>query len=133
MPSHRARNAAMDLPDVRRLAALDLHGVAGRHWRRRLIGAEFLFGAVSCLILGIWLATTVTTVGPRVLGAWIAGLGVNYLALAWQAAALWRRGALAAELGRTDVHDDLRRYSYLQFWIVVPILFAVLALTQHRQ
>ncbi len=121
------------LPDVRRLAALDLHGMAGRQWRRRLIAAEFLLGAVGCLILGIWLAATVTTVGPGVLGAWIAGVGVNYLALAWQAAALWRRGALAAELAGTDVRDDLRRYSYRQFWIVVPVLFAILALTQHRR
>jgi hypothetical protein len=122
----------MDLPDVRRLAALDLHGLAGRRWRRRVIGAEFLFGAIGCLILGIWLAATVTTVAPLLLGAWIAGVGVNYLVLTWQAAALWRRGALAAELSGADVRDDLRRYSYLQFWIVVPILFAVLALTQHR-
>jgi hypothetical protein len=133
MRRRRARNAAMDLPDVRRLAALDLHGLAGRRWRRRVIAAEFLFGATGCLILGIWLAATVSTVGPRILGAWIAGLGVNYLVLTWQAAALWRRGALAAELAGADVNDDLRRYSYLQFWIVVPILFAVLALTQHRQ
>jgi hypothetical protein len=133
MTRRKARNAAVDLPDVRRLAALDLHGVAGRQWRRRVIGAEFLFGAIGCIIVGVWLAATVTTVGPLVLGAWIAGIGVNYLALSWQAAALSRRGALAAELARTDVRGDLRRYSYLQFWIVVPILFAVLALTQHRQ
>lgn len=133
MTRRRTHNAAMDLPDVRRLAALDLHGAAGRHWRRRVIGAEFLFGAAGCLVLGIWLAVTVTTVGPRVLGAWIAGVGVNYLVLAWQAAALWRRGALAAELAGADVPDDLRRYSYLQFWIVIPVLFAILALTQHRQ
>jgi hypothetical protein len=123
----------MDLPDVRRLAALDLHGTAGRQWRRRIIGAEFVLGAVACLIVGIWLATTVSTVGPRVLGAWIAGVGINYLVLAWQAAGLWRRGALAAELGAADVREDLRRYSYLQFWIMVPVLFVVLALLQHRQ
>lgn len=121
----------MDLPDVRRLAALDMHGTAGRQWRRRIIGAEFLFGAVGCLIVGVWLAATVTTVGPCVLGAWIAGVGVNYLALTWQAAGLWRRGALAAELGAADVRGDLRRYSYLQFWIMVPLLFAILALVQH--
>jgi hypothetical protein len=124
--------ARMDLPDVRRLAALDLHGTAGRQSRRRIIGAEFVLGAIGCLILGIWLAATVTTVGPMVLGAWIAGVGVNYLALSWQAAGLWRRGALAAELCGADVRDDVRRYSYLQFWIIVPVLFAVLALVQHR-
>lgn len=134
MSRRRAHNAAMDLlPDVRRLAALDLHGVAGRRWRRRVIAAEFAFGAAGCLFLGIYLAVTVTTIGPLVLGAWIAGIGVNYLALTWQAAGLWRRGALAAELAGADVREDLRRYSYLQFWIVVPVLFGVLALSQHRQ
>ena len=60
-------------------------------------------------------------------GAWVVGMGVNYAALAWQAALLSRPGALEAELAGVDLGRDLRRYSVLQFWIVVPLLLAVLA------
>ena len=47
----------MEPLDVRRLAALDLHGVAGTR-RRRLIRAEFVVGAVGCTGLGVWVAVT---------------------------------------------------------------------------
>ena len=40
---------------------------------------------------------------------------------------LSRPGALEAELAGVDLGPALRRYSILQFWIVVPLLLAVLA------
>jgi len=46
---------------------------------------------------------------------------------------LSRPGALAAELAGADVPGELRYYSLRQFWVVVPALFAVLALRQHRR
>lgn len=113
--------------DVRRLAALDMHGVAGSRLRRSIIRAEFVLGAVAGGGLGIWVAVAATTVGWQLFGAWVAGMGVNYAALAWQAALLSRPGALEAELAGVDLARDLRRYSVLQFWIVVPLLLAVLA------
>jgi hypothetical protein len=48
----------MEPLDVRRLAALDLHGVAGTRRRRRLIRAEFVLGAVGCTGLGVGVAVT---------------------------------------------------------------------------
>lgn len=123
---------AVEMPDVRRMAALDLHGMAGRLWRRRLIGAEFVVATAGCLGLGLWLAVFATPAGTRVLGVWLAGVGVNYAALTVQAASLWGRGALAAELTGVDVPAELRRYSVAQFWLVVPLLFAALAVAQRR-
>jgi hypothetical protein len=112
--------------DVRRLAALDMHGFAGSRLRGRIIRAEFILGAAVGAGLGIWLAIGATSVGWQLFGAWVVGMGVNYAALAWQAALLSRPGALEAELAGVDLARDLRRYTVLQFWIVVPLLLAVL-------
>jgi hypothetical protein len=117
----------MDVLDVRRLAAVDMHGVAGTSRRRRLIRAEFLLGGAGCVALGAWAAAAAASPGWRVAGAWVVGVGVNYAALAWQAALLSRPGALEAELAGVDIHSEIRRYSYLQFWVVVPLALAALA------
>lgn len=124
--------AAMQLPDVRRLAALDMHGTAGRPARQRLVGAEFVFATGGCLGLGLWIAVASAPAGGRALGAWLAGVGVNYAVLTWQAASLWPRDALTAELAGVNLPTELRRYSVAQLWIVVPLLFAVLAVAQRR-
>jgi len=120
----------MESLDVRRLAAVDMHGAAGTRRRRRLIRAEFVLGAAGGVGLGVWAAVAAATVGWQLFGAWVAGVGVNYAALAWQAALLSRPGALEAELAGADLPRELRRYSYLQLWVVVPLLLAVLALRQ---
>ena len=113
---------------MRRLAALDMHGVAGTRRRRRLIRAEFVLGAVGCTGLGVWVAVTAPATGWKVFGAWLAGVGVNYAVVAWQAVLLSRPGALEAELAGVDIPRELRRYSVRQLWLAVPLLFAVLAL-----
>ncbi|HUB39589.1 MAG TPA: hypothetical protein VMA72_12115 [Streptosporangiaceae bacterium] len=118
--------------DVRRLAALDMHGFAGSAFRRSIIRAEFVLGAVAGAGLGIWVAVAATSVGWQLFGAWVVGMGANYAALAWQAALLSRPGALEAELADVDLARDLRRYSVLQFWIVVPLLLAVLTVRERR-
>jgi hypothetical protein len=122
----------MELVDVGRLAALDMHGIAGTRRRQRIIRAEFVLGAIGGLGLGIWVALAGATAGWQAFGAWVAGVGVNYAVLVWQTAGLSRPGALAAELAAVDVPRELRRYGLLQFWIVVPLLFAVLVLRVDR-
>lgn len=122
----------MFLVDVRRLAAVDMHGLAGTRLRRRVILAEFIVGAVGCMVLGLLAATRANGAQWRVLGAWLAGIGVNYVALTLHALSLSRAGALDAELAGVDVGRELRRYTYLQVWIVVPLLLLVLALRQIR-
>jgi hypothetical protein len=122
----------MEPLDVRRLAAVDMHGAAGTRVRRHLIRAEFVLGAAGGMGLGVWVAATAAAAGWKLFGAWVAGVGVNYAALTWQAVLLSRPGALEAELAGADIRRELRRYSYLQFWVAVPLLFAVLALRRPR-
>ncbi|MDQ6880255.1 MAG: hypothetical protein M3082_21635 [Candidatus Dormibacteraeota bacterium] len=118
--------------DVRRLAAVDMYGGAGTAVRRHLILAEFVIGTVGGIVIGLWVSIGAASTGWRLFGAWIAGIGVNYLPLALHAASLSRVGALDAELAGVDVAQELRRYTYLQFWIVVPLLLAALAVRQGR-
>jgi hypothetical protein len=118
--------------NIRRLAALDLHGTAGTRLRRRLVIAEFFLGAVGGAGFGVWIAVFAAAAGTQAFGGWMAGVGVNYAALAWQTIPLSRPGALGAELAGADVTGELRSYTLRQFWVVVPFLFAVLALRQSR-
>jgi len=120
------------LVDVRRLAALDMHGLAGSSLRRRFILAEFVLGAAGCVVVGLLTASRASGAGWRVFGVWLAGIGVNYVALAVHAVSLSRSGTHEAELAGVDVASELRRYTYLQAWTAVPLLLAALTLLQVR-
>jgi hypothetical protein len=85
------------------------------------------------VIIGVWVAVLAQTAGWQAFGAWVAGIGVNYAALTWHAVSLSRPGALDAELAGVDVPHELRRYSLLQFWVVVPLLLGILAVGQSRR
>jgi hypothetical protein len=114
--------------NIRRLAAVDLHGAAGTTARRRLILAEFVTGATVGVGLGVVVALTASNVAWRLLGVWIAGACANYVPLAMHAVALCRGDALRKELAGADVRGELRRYTRTQFWVAVPLLFVVLDL-----
>ena len=118
----------MTLLDVRRLAALDMHGISGSRWRRRVVIVEF-FGTVLCAGLGAWWLWAAGTSG-HLFALVLAGIGANYLPLALHAATLARSGALARELAGVDVGGQLRRYSLVQLWLAVPGVVLLLALTQ---
>jgi hypothetical protein len=113
------------IPDVRRLAAVDMWGLRGTLQRRRIILAEFLTGVVVLLAVGVLLLPHVV-----VLGAWMIGAGVNYVPLAGYALLLSRPGALDTELSAVDVPRELRRYGVLQLWIFVPLSMVVFTLIQ---
>lgn len=118
--------------NVKRLAAIDMHGAQGTLRRRRIILAEFLAGAVFGVALGIWIVARATSPGGLVLGIWVIGVGLNYVPLAAYALALRRSGALGAELAGVDISREARRYSVLQLWLVVPLSAVVFALLPGR-
>lgn len=118
--------------DVRRLAAIDMYGARGTVFRRRVIVAEFVLGAVVGTALGVAVVVTASSVGWQVFGAWIAAACLNYVPLAAHAIDLSRPGRLAAELESVDVPRELRHYTKTQFWIAVPLFFVMLALVQRR-
>jgi hypothetical protein len=118
--------------NVRRLAALDMHGTRGSRRRRRVILAEFVLGTVGCAALGGWTLSW-GGVGGVVLGIWLLGLAANYLPLTAHVLALWRPGALDAELADAELDAELRRYTRAQVRVLVPFWVAALALAQARR
>lgn len=118
--------------NVKRLAAIDMYGAEGTMRRRRIILAEFLAGAVILVALGLWIVARGTSLGGRVLGIWMIGAGLNYVPLAAYAIALRRPGALSAELAGVDTSRELRRYSVLQLWLLVPVSVVVFAVRARR-
>jgi hypothetical protein len=119
--------------DVRRMAAVDMYGGGGRLWRRRVILAEFVAGTVLCPALGLFTLGVTADAGGRLLGAWLIGMGLNYLPLAVHAATLSPAGALEAELAGVDVRRELRYYSLAQLLVLVPLAVLVVALAQTRR
>jgi hypothetical protein len=121
----------MTLPNVRRLAALDMWGSAGTSRRRQLIRAEFVIGATGCTMLGV-LALARGSGWQVAIGFWLVGAGVNYVPLVLHAWSLSRTGALEGELKGLDISHELRRAGVRQFWIAVPFAVAVAAIMQAR-
>jgi hypothetical protein len=107
--------------NVKRLAAIDMYGSRGTVRRKRIIRAEFTAGLAAAVAMGIWLTVEASGLGARILGIWVIGAGINYAPLAVYASLLSRPGALEAELAEVDTGKELRRYSVLQLWILVPL------------
>jgi hypothetical protein len=124
-------NDVMELVEVRRLAAVDMHGAHGSVQRRRVILAEFVLGAVGGVAFGVWALTSWHGTVGVVAGIYLLGLAANYAALALHAITLSRAGALDAELRGIDIRAALRHYTATQFWVFVPGLDAGLAMLQH--
>ena len=114
--------------NVRRLAAIDMHGTRGTTRRRRIVQAEFGIGAVAMVAFGSWLIAATPRLGGRAVGVWAIGAGLNYVPLAIYAFTLNRPGALDRELDGVDPALELRRYGRLQIWIFVPLSLVIFAL-----
>lgn len=98
-----------------------MYGTRGTARRRRIVLAEFTAALGVTVALGTWLVIGASGLGARILGIWLIGAGLNYARLAAFAVSLSRPGALEAELADVDTGRELRRYSVLQLWILVPL------------
>lgn len=116
-----------DLLNVRRLAAIDMHGARGTGRRRRVIVAQFILSAVVMTGFGFWLTAAAESPGAAAFGLWTAGAGLNYVPLAAYALALSRSGRLQAELAGVDIAREARRYGLRQLWILVPLSLVAIA------
>lgn len=105
-----------------------MYGSRGTTRRRWIILAEFLVGVVVMVTWGVWLLASAHGLGSRVLGLWLTGAGLNYAPLSAYAIALMRPGALDAELAGASIDGELRRYTVLQLWVVIPLSLVVLAI-----
>lgn len=113
--------------DVRRLAAIDMHGLKGRRWRRNLILAEFIAGVIAASAVGLALILEGNSILSVIVGVCAIGIAANYLPLSIYAIGFSRAGALAAELAEVDVRAEARHYTRAQAWVFVP--FALLFFT----
>ena len=117
------------LIDVRRLAAIDMYGRHGSKRRRRLILAEFVLAAIDIPLLGLTLVQAASV--PRVfLGAYLIGVGLNFVPLGLHAISLSRAGRLGTELAGVDVAAALRRYTAKHLFIGIPLLVLTLGAVQ---
>ncbi len=116
--------------DVRRLAALDMHGSNGTRLRRAAVLIEFF------VVVGLFpfIARPLWTAGGsgRLLTLGVAGICANYLPLALHGVSLALPGTLATELSGVDVRAELRWYSLRQLLLAVPFAVMVLATVQLR-
>ena len=113
--------------NVKRLAAVDMHGAAGTTRRQRIILTEFAAGAAALVAFGAWLLADAPGLGGLIFGVWMIGAGLNYALLAAHAIMLSLPGALSAELAGVDACRELRRYSAFQLLILVPFSLIALA------
>ena len=116
--------------DVRRLAALDMHGRHGSVRRRRLILAEFVLAAIDVPLLGLAILRASSSAPQVLLGAYLIGVGLNFVPLALHAISLARAGRVDAELAGVDVSAELRRYTTRQLFIGIPMLVLILGTAQ---
>jgi hypothetical protein len=120
--------------NARSLAALDMHGVRGKPWRRRAVFIEFVLAAAAVPAVGVWFMVVARTALGITAGSLVLGVGLNYIPLAWHATRLVRPGRLAAELEGLDAAAELRAHPLL--WsgaVLVPLLLVVRELPTRRR
>lgn len=116
--------------DLKRLAAIDMHGLNGRPIRRKIITAEFVLGATLGVAFGLKVLVSSANIWWTLFGAWLTGGCLNYIPLAVHALLFFRQGLLKKELEGVDISSELRFYTKAQFWIAVPLLFVVISIPQ---
>ena len=116
--------------NVRRFAAIDMHGLADSTSRRRIILGKFILGAILSLVLGVFVFRTADSLFWTVFGLWLIGIGFNYVPLAMYGISFIRPGALQRELAGLDIPAELQRYAGLQTWVFLPLALVYLAIRQ---
>ena len=103
-----------------------MHGTRGTVRRRRIIRIEFLVGACGGIALGA--LTLLRGEGAwMMLGAWLVGVGANYVPLAIEAQRLSSPGALDAEISGLELRRELGAAGRAQLWIAVPFALCLAA------
>ncbi len=107
-----------------------MYGTKGTLLRSRLIRMEFVAAVPVSFLLSALLILDGNSVAQTIIGIWIALMGANYVPLGIYAIDFARDSHLREELKHVDTRQELRYYSVAQFWVVVPLLFVVLALRE---
>jgi hypothetical protein len=65
-----------------------------------------------------------------VIGAWVLGVGVNYIPLAVYSVVLFPGARVERELDGLDIPSEARRAGAAQFALFIPFLVAIVAVAQ---
>ena len=123
-------HAGRALLDVRRLAAIDMYGRHGSTRRRRPILAEFVLAAIDVPLPGLAMFLAASSALPALLGAYLIGVGLNYVPLALHAISMSRASRLDAELADVDVQAELKQHAAKQLFVGNPVLVLILGTAQ---
>jgi len=118
------------LTKIRTLAALDIAFLGAT-----LIIAEFAFGVVGPIALGVLTLRGSHSMGGMLFGAYLVSLGLNYVPLLMYAIVIARRGTAQAEIlaEPSDRQQTFRTYRRQSLWLLVPLVVPILAIRQEWQ
>ena len=116
--------------EIRKLAALEVVLLGPR-----LVLAEYGFGVVFSIALGIFVLARGHSVWQTALGIYFICLGLNYLPLLLQAIALRDRQKAHREIAGelTDVRGSMSRYRSQSLFLLVPLFVAIAGAFQSRR
>jgi len=113
--------------NIRKLAALDLSFLGPR-----LILTEFSVGVLGCLALGSLTLVQTQSLGGRLAGIYLLGLGFNYVPLLFHAISIIRSGAASEEIAEEliDQRNTFRKYRTQSLLLLLPFVVPILAILQ---
>jgi len=114
----------------RKLAAIDIVFLGSK-----FIIAEFVGGVLLCIALGIFVLFRGHSFWQLVLGLYLISLGVNYVPMLVDAAAITRRQSARAEMGEelNDQRRAMAKYRRQSILLLIPLLVPIFALAQERR
>lgn len=113
--------------NVRRLAAVDLHGLGPK-----IIIPEFALGALGAPALGVLTLLRSGSTTMIAFGILLIGLGLNYLPLLIHAIDLTRRSAAGVEIAgeASDSGALYANYRKQSLWLLLPFVVAAADVSQ---
>ncbi len=112
---------------IRKLAAIDIALIG-----YGIIAAEFAFGVMASLGLGVFVLFRGHSAAQTVLGMYLLCIGINYVPLLLYTITIRNRGNARLEMG-DELNDKARtmsRYRTQSLLLLVPLAVAILAIVQ---
>jgi hypothetical protein len=116
-------------PDIRRLAAIDIVFLG-----YKFVFAEYAFGVVFSIALGLFVLLRGHSVGQVALGAYLLCLGMNYVPMLAYTISIARKENALLELGDelVDKRAAMSKYRRISLLLLVPLVVPFFAITQRR-
>jgi hypothetical protein len=116
-------------PDMRRLAAIDIAFLG-----YKFIFAEYAFGVLFSIALGLFVLLRSHSFWEVALGAYLLCLGINYAPMLAYTVSIANKENALAELGDELIEKRaaMAKYRRMSLLLLVPLAVPFLAITQRR-